>query len=123
MFTLQTKVAQFVNERKWAQTYHVYWIMLNILEEVGEAWNIVKHLEKDEKLLKKVIRENNEELEDFIGDIQFLVFKLAHMLEVDAEKALMGRLKEFQHRFPAAFMRKHSFAGNRRAGGVDRKYK
>ena len=122
MFKLQEKVAKFVDERKWAETYQVYGIMLNIIEEIGEGWNIVKHLEKDEKLLKKVIKENHEDLEDFIGDLTFLTFKLAHVLDVDAEKAVNERLEEFEERFPAEFMKKHTFAGNRRAGGVDKKY-
>lgn len=122
MRNLQKKVSEFVDERKWAETYHVYGIMLNMIEEIGEGWNVVKHLEKDEKLLRKIMNENKEELEDFIGDLQFLVFKLSHVLGVDAETALEKRLVEFEERFPADFMKKHTFGGNRRAGGVDKKY-
>lgn len=122
MQNLQKKVSEFVDERNWAETYHVYGIMLNMIEEIGEAWNVVKHLEKDEKLLRKVMDENKEELEDFIGDLQFLVFKLSHVFGVDAKTALEKRLLEFEERFPAEFMKKHTFAGNRRAGGVDKKY-
>lgn len=118
----QDIIATFADERKWAETYQVYGIMLNMIEEVGEAWNVVKHLEKDEVLLRKVITEGKGEMEDFIGDISFLVFKLAHVLEVDVEKALNDRLKEFEKRFPAEFMKVNSIAGNRRAGGVDLKY-
>ncbi len=122
MRNLQKKVSKFVDERKWAETYHDYGIMLNMIEEIGEARNVVKHLEKDEKFLRKVMDENKEELEDFIGDLQFLVFKLSHVLEVDAQTALEKRFVEFEQRFPAKFMKKHSFAGNRRAGGIDKKY-
>jgi NTP pyrophosphatase (non-canonical NTP hydrolase) len=84
--------------------------------------SIAGKLQKNEKLLRKVIKENNEELEDFIGDLQFLVFKLSHVFGVDAETALKKRLVEFEQRFPAKFMKKHSFAGNRRVGGIDKKY-
>jgi NTP pyrophosphatase (non-canonical NTP hydrolase) len=119
---MQKIVGQFADERKWAETYQIYGILLNIIEEVGEAWNVVKHLEKDEKLLAKVISDNKAEMEDSIGDISFLVFKLAHVLGVDVEKALNDRMKELERRFPADFMKKHSFAGNRRAGGIDKKY-
>jgi NTP pyrophosphatase (non-canonical NTP hydrolase) len=93
-----------------------------MIEEIGEGWNVVKHLEKDEKLLRKVITDNQVELEDFIGDLGFLVLKLSHVLDVDAEKAIRERLIEFEERFPAEFMRKNTFAGNRKAGGVDMKY-
>lgn len=122
MHSLQKKISKFVDQRKWAETYHVYGVLLNMIEEIGEAWNIVKHLEKDEKLLRKVMKENKKDLEDFIGDLLFLVFKLSHIFNVDAEKCVKDRLKEFEHRFPAKFMREHAFAGNRRVGGVDKKY-
>ena len=122
MKDLQKEVGEFVDERKWAETYHVYGIMLNMIEEIGEGWNVVKHLEKDDKLLRKVIKENHDELEDFIGDLTFLALKLSHVLEVDAEKAVQDRLEEFETRFPAEFMKKNTFAGNRKAGGIDLKY-
>jgi NTP pyrophosphatase (non-canonical NTP hydrolase) len=118
----QKIVANFADERKWAETYQVYGIMLNMIEEIGEAWNVVKHLEKDETVLRKIIDDNKEEMEDFVGDITFLIFKLSHVLNVDVEKALNERLAEFEKRFPAEFMKANSVAGNRRAGGVDMKY-
>ncbi|MEI7480291.1 MAG: MazG-like family protein [bacterium] len=118
----QSEIAEFVDARKWAETHHVYGIMLNMIEEIGEAWNVVKHLETDHKLLRKVMDENKGELEDFIGDISFLTYKLAHVMKVDVDKAVSDRLKEFEERFPAEFMKKHAFAGNRRAGGIDNKY-
>ena len=120
---IQAEIAAFTDARKWAETYHVYGILLNMIEEIGEAWNVVKHLEKDEKLLRKVITDSKVEMEDFVGDISFLIFKLAHVLDVDVETALDARLKEFETRFPADFMSKHMFAGNRRTGGIDNKYK
>ena len=119
---VQSIVGKFADERKWAETYQVYGILLNLIEEIGEAWNVVKHLEKDEKMLAKVIIDSKEEMHDSIGDITFLVFKLAHVLKVDVEKALDDRLKEFEKRFPADFMKAHTFAGNRRVGGIDNKY-
>ena len=119
---LQTEVGAFADARKWAETYQVYGIMLNMIEEIGEAWNVVKHLEKDEKLLKKVIDDSKDELEDFVGDITFLLFKLAHTLQIDVEKSVEDRMDEFKERFPADFMSKNTFAGNRRAGGIDNKY-
>lgn len=120
MKRLQKKVGKFVDERKWAETYHVYGVLLNIVEEIGELWNVVKHLEKDEEKLKKVVAENKEELEDSVGDITYLVLKLAHILRIDAEEATEKVLKEFEKRFPAEKLRGHH--GNLRAGGVDFKY-
>lgn len=119
---IQLEIAKFTDARKWAETYQVYGIMLNMIEEIGEAWNVVKHLEKDETLLRKVIDDSREEMKDFIGDISFLTFKLAHVLGVKVGESLEERLEEFEKRFPEDFMKNHSFAGNRRAGGIDNKY-
>ncbi len=119
---MQNRIKDFIEERKWGQIYHIYGVLLNIVEEVGETWNVVKHLEKDEVKLKEVIQQSREELEDDVGDLAFLVFKLACILNIDTQQALENRLKEFEERFPADFMKKHSFAGNRRAGGIDYKY-
>lgn len=41
MLKLQEKVAEFADARNWANTYHVYGIMLNMIEEVGECWDLV----------------------------------------------------------------------------------
>ncbi|HLD50976.1 hypothetical protein A3K34_02430 [candidate division WWE3 bacterium RIFOXYC1_FULL_40_10] len=119
---MQKRINKFISARNWGEKYQVYGILLNLTEEIGEAWNIVKHLEKDETLLKKVMSENKLELEDSIGDLMYLVYKLACVFEVDSQKAVIDRLNEFEERFPADFMKKHTYAGNRRAGGIDYKY-
>ena len=121
MDKLQKEVKNFVKARKWNED-HLYDVLLNIHEEVDEFWNIVKHLgkDKDKQMLKKVIRQSREDIDDGIGDLLYLVLKLANMVNIDAEKAAKDRLKEFEERFPVKKLR--GFHGNLRAGGIDYKY-
>lgn len=122
MKKLQKDVEKFLKSRGW-QKDHLYDVLLNIHEEVDEVWDIVKHLAEDRhrKMLERVISKSRDDLDDGIGDLAFLVLKLAIIFRIDAEEAVRNRLKEFSTRFPAKAMRKTH--GNLRAGGVDRKYK
>lgn len=108
----------FVKARKWNED-HLYDVLLNIHEEVDEFWNIIKHLgkDKDKQMLKKVIRQSREDIDDGIGNLLYLVLKLANTVNIDAEKAVQNRLKEFEERFPVKKLR--GFHGNLRAGGID----
>lgn len=118
MSTLQKKIEKFLKARLWHKD-HPYDVLLNTHEEVDEIWNIIKHL-PDERAIRKIIRKYREELDDGIGDLLFLVLKLAVMFEIDAEKAVKNTLREFSKRFPAKKLRGHH--GNLRMGGIDYKY-
>lgn len=121
MKKLQKEVEKFLKAREWHKD-HLYDVLLNVHEEVDEIWNIVKHLgrDKDKKTLQKVLKNNKKDLDDGIGDLLWLVLKLAIMFDIDAETALKHTLKEFSGRFPAKQLR--GFHGNIRAGGIDYKY-
>lgn len=118
MKKLQKEVEKFLKVRQWHKD-HPYDVLLNVHEEADEIWNVIKHL-PDEKAIRKIIRKHKGELDDGIGDLLFLVLKLAVMFEIDAEKAVKNTLREFSKRFPAQKLRGHH--GNLRAGGIDYKY-
>ena len=92
--------------------------MLNINEEVGELWSLVKWI--DEEKQKKVIEENKDKVQDFIGDTMFLLLKIANQTKTDAQKGLEETLKEYEKRMPPEVMKKVGHA-NKLAGGVDNK--
>lgn len=120
MKTWQERVGKFVDERKWGEIYHSYDVLLNIMEELSEIYNVIKHLERDEERLQVIIEKSRDELEDDIGDLTYLSLKLAHIFGIDAERALERALTEFEERFPVEKLKGHH--GNLRAGGVDYKY-
>lgn len=114
----QNKIRIFDEARGWGESWDIKDLALNITEEVGELWGLVKWVGEEKQ--KKVIEEKKEEVSDFIGDTLFLLLKIANQTKVDAEKALNNTLDEYEKRMPPEIMRKVGHA-NRLAGGVDNK--
>lgn len=92
--------------------------LLNICEEATEAWSLIKWVEPEKQ--KEIIANHKDQLEDFMGDSLFLLFKIAWFLDIDAEKSYKDTLKEYEQRFPVEKVKelKH---GNPLAGGIDDK--
>ena len=114
----QNKIKMFDEARGWESSWDLKDLALNITEEVGELWSLVKWI--DEEKQKKVVEEKKKEVSDFIGDTLFLLLKIANQTKVDAEKALNNTLDEYEKRMPPEIMKKVGHA-NRIAGGVDNK--
>ena len=114
----QEKVGKFDEERGWAGDWHLKDIALNITEEVGEFWSLIKWV--DEKEQREIIKEQKDEASDFIGDTLFLVLKMANKMDIDAEKALDNTLEEYEKRMPADKMKEVGHA-NKLKGGIDNK--
>ena len=114
----QNKIKEFDEARGWGNHWNLKDLMLNITEETGELWNLVKWI--DEEKQKRVIEEKKEEVSDFLGDTMFLLLKIANQTKVDAETGLANTLKEYEKRMPPEVMKKVGHA-NKLAGGVDDK--
>ena len=114
----QNKIKMFDEARGWENSWNLKDLALNITEEVGELWSLVKWI--DEEKQKKVVEEKKEEVSDFIGDTLFLLLKIANQTKVDADKALNNTLDEYEKRMPPEIMKKVGHA-NKLAGGVDNK--
>ncbi len=125
VFSMNIKDAQdliknFDEARGWDDSWDLKDLMLNITEETGELWSLVKWI-GDEKQ-KKVIEENRDKVQDFLGDTMFLLLKIANQTKTDAEKGLEETLNEYEKRMPPEAMKKVGHA-NPLAGGVDDKEK
>ncbi len=114
----QNKIREFDEARGWDGNWNIKDLLLNITEEGGELWDLIKWI--DEEKQKEVVAKNKEEAADYIGDTLFLVLKLANQMNVDAEKALGQTLSDYEKRMPADVMKKVGHA-NKAAGGVDDK--
>lgn len=114
----QEKLIQFDKARGWDKGWHLKDLCLNIIEEVGEFWNLIKWIDSDKQ--KEIIKEKKEEASDFIGDSLFLVLKLANKMDVDASKALQNTLDEYEKRMPPEKIKQFKHA-NKYAGGYDNK--
>ncbi len=116
----QNKIKKFDEVRGWGNCWDLKDLLLNITEETGELWELVKWV--DEEKQKKIIEENKDKVEDFLGDTLFLLLKIANQTKTDAQKGLEKTLKEYEKRMPPEVMKKVKHA-NPLAGGVDDKNK
>ncbi len=115
----QEKVAKFNDERGWkADSSKIKDFLLNMVEECGEAWNIIKWV--DAETQKKLIKEHKDEFKDFVGDQLFLVLKVAYLLDIDSQEAFDEVMRKYEIRFPVDQLKKAGH-GNVLAGGVDNK--
>jgi len=114
----QEKIKEFDEARGWQDSWNLKDLALNMTEEVGEFWSLIKWV--DDEKQKEIINKNKDEVEDFIGDALFLILKIANQTKVDSAKALMATLDEYEKRMPSEKMKEVKHA-NRLAGGVDNK--
>jgi NTP pyrophosphatase (non-canonical NTP hydrolase) len=114
----QGKIKMFDEARGWGDNWNIKDLLLNITEEGGEMWNLLKWI-NDEKQ-KEIVNKNIREVSDYIGDTLFLLLKIANQTKVDAGQALQNTLDEYEERMPSEIMKKVGTA-NKLAGGWDNK--
>ena len=112
----QNKIKEFDVARGWENSWNVKDLLLNITEEGGEVWNLIKWIDDDKQ--RKVVEEKKDQVKDYIGDTLFLLLKIANQTGVDAEEALEDTLNEYEKRMPPEIMKKLGHANNL-AGGHD----
>jgi len=115
---VQEKIREFDNLRGWGEDWNIKDLLLNITEEGGELWNLIKWI--DDKKQREVISSNKVEASNYVGDTLFLILKLANQMNVDVSEALANTLNEYEKRMPPEIMRKVGH-GNKLAGGHDEK--
>ncbi len=115
---LQDKVKRFNEVRNWGGMSEVKDLMLNMNEEIGEMWHIIKWV-GDEKQ-KQLVAENKKEVGNFIGDMSYLLFKIAFICDIDLEKETIKVLEEYEKRMPVDKIKQFKH-GNKLAGGYDNK--
>ena len=114
----QEKIKEFDKARGWENCWDIKDLLLNITEEGGEIWNLIKWVNEEKQ--KQIINGKKEEVSDYIGDTLFLLLKIANQTKADAQKALEETLKEYEKRMPPEKMKEVKHA-NKLAGGIDNK--
>ena len=114
----QKKLKEFDAARGWENNWNFKDLLLNITEEGGEIWNLIKWV--DEEKQKEIVKQQKDLVSDYVGDTLFLLLKIANQTKVDASKALQNTLDAYEKRMPPEVMKKVGHA-NKLAGGVDNK--
>ena len=117
MNDIQEEIKRFNDEREWSTFSSVKDLLLNMNEEIGEFWNIIKWVPPETQ--QKLVRENQEEVDNFIGDMLYLILKVAYLCNVNSEKAIRDVLAEYEKRFPTDKTKGNH--ANLRADGIDLK--
>lgn len=121
MQDLQERIKKFSEARGWTdkKLFNTYNMIGNISEEIGEVWNVIKWIDKEDDF-EKVISSSRKELKDGIGDLLWCIARLANTFDIDMNESLQATLAEYEGRFPTDRVKgKH---GNRKLGGFDGKY-
>ncbi len=111
----QDIIKKFNDERDWSNPSSVKDLLLNMTEEIGEMWHVIKWV--DAETQQRLINENKEEVENFVGDMLYLILKISYLCEVDSKKAIQDVMVEYEKRFPKELARGNH--GNTKAGGID----
>lgn len=114
----QEKIKEFDKVRGWEDCWNIKDLLLNITEEGGEFWNLIKWVNEEKQ--EQIASIKKKEVSDYIGDTLFLLLKIANQTKVDAQKALEETLEEYEKRMPPEKMREVKHA-NKLAGGIDNK--
>jgi NTP pyrophosphatase (non-canonical NTP hydrolase) len=118
MKNVQDKVKKFNDERDWGKVWEIKDLLLNMNEEIGEFWNVIKWVNEEKQ--KKLIEENKIEVGNFVGDMAYLLLKISSICDINSEEETLKVLEEYEKRFPIDKIKQVKHA-NVRAGGVDDK--
>ena len=118
MEEIQKKVKKFNEEREWGKVSEIKDLLLNINEEVGEFWNIIKWVDVEKQ--KELIEKHKDDVGNFIGDMQYLLLKIAFICNINSEEETLKVLEEYEKRFPIDKIKQSKHA-NTLAGGIDEK--
>lgn len=118
MKDVQDKVKKFNEARDWGKVWEIKDLLLNMNEEIGEFWNLIKWIDAEKQ--EEMINKNKKEVGNFIGDMQYLLLKIAAICNIDSEEETQKVLDEYEKRFPIDKVKKVKH-GNVKAGGVDDK--
>src|SRR3989344_5553719 len=95
---IQEEIKKFNDEREWSTEGSIKDLLLNMNEEIGEFWNIIKWV--DVETQTRLIKENKEEVDNFIGDMLYLILKVSYLSGVNPEKTIGEAIEEYKKRFP-----------------------
>jgi hypothetical protein len=118
MKNMQDRVEDFNRVRNWGNVGEIKDLMLNMNEEIGEMWHIIKWVDAERQ--KELIERYKDEVGNFVGDMEYLLLKISFICGIDSEKETIKVLEEYGKRFPVEETKRLKH-GNKRAGGLDHK--
>ncbi len=117
MQATQDRIKEFNDVREWSNPSCMKDLLLNMSEEIGEMWSVIKWVNPKKQM--ELVEKHKDEVENFVGDMIYLILKVSYLCGVNPKKAIDDVMEEYESRFPVEQVK--GGHGNTRAGGVDLK--
>jgi NTP pyrophosphatase (non-canonical NTP hydrolase) len=98
---LQTALTQFAQARDWEQFHSPKNLAMALTGEVGELVEIFQWLTEEESKLVGHHPHTSESVRDELADVLLYLVRMAQVLEVDLNEAVVNKLKKNSEKYPA----------------------
>jgi dCTP diphosphatase len=96
---IRREIAQFADERDWAQYHSPRNLLFALMSEVGEAAEVVRWMGDADP---SIPADKREEWADELADVLILLVRLADRSGVDLVKAFVRKLAKARAKYPVA---------------------
>ena len=99
---LRSRLREFARDRDWEQYHTPKNLSMALAGEAAELLEIFQWLTPEESLAVKSSPKEREQVEAELADIVNYVVRLADVLDIDLEKAVLHKLEKNAAKYPAA---------------------
>ena len=109
---IQDKLAKFAEERDWDQFHSPKNLVMALTSEVGELNEIFQWLTEEQS--KKENIEEIDNIKNEVADIFIYLLRLADMLDIDLEEAVINKMKMNADKYPVELSKGNATKYNKR---------
>ena len=109
---IQDKLAKFTEERDWDQFHSPKNLVMALTSEVGELNEIFQWLTEEQS--KKENIEEIDNIKNEVADIFIYLLRLADMLDIDLEEAVINKMKMNADKYPVELSKGNATKYNKR---------
>jgi dCTP diphosphatase len=101
MGDLQARIRAFVDERDWSQYHAPRNLLLALVGEVGELVEPFQWRDDEQVTELLADEEGRSAVEAELADVFYYLLRLSDVLDVDLGSALVAKLEQNEHKYPA----------------------
>ena len=99
---LQGKLREFAKARDWEQYHTPKNISMALAAEAAELLEIFQWLTPEESIAVRTSQAQKQSVEDELGDVLNYAIRLADVLDIDLERAVLNKMAKNAEKYPAA---------------------
>lgn len=97
---LQLRLREFVKERKWEKYHNPKNLSMALTKEAAELQEIFQWLCEKDSLEVKNHPKIMQDIKDEVSDVLSYLLRIADVLEIDLEQALLAKIKKNEAKYP-----------------------